>query len=52
LLSCKRYRASRADPDTGFLLESLMFSVAAADDEAKARLQAFLEKRAQKVSHA
>jgi hypothetical protein len=33
------------------LLESLMISVAAADDEAKVRLRAFLDKRAQKVSH-
>jgi (methylthio)acryloyl-CoA hydratase len=44
-------RIARADPETGSLLESLMFSVAAADDEAKTRLRAFLEKRAQKVSH-
>jgi hypothetical protein len=28
-----------------------MFSVAAADDEAKVRLRAFLDKRAQKVTH-
>jgi enoyl-CoA hydratase/carnithine racemase len=44
-------RIARADPDTGLLLESLMVSVAAADDEAKMRLRAFLEKRAPKVSH-
>jgi (methylthio)acryloyl-CoA hydratase len=44
-------RVARADPETGFLLESLMFSVAATDDEAKLRLRAFLDKRAQKVSH-
>jgi (methylthio)acryloyl-CoA hydratase len=44
-------RIARADPDTGLLLESLMCSVAAADDEAKTRLRAFLEKRAPKVSH-
>lgn len=44
-------RVARADPETGSLLESLMFSVAAADDEAKLRLRAFLDKRAQKVSH-
>jgi len=43
-------RVARADPETGLLLESLMFSVAAADDEAKVRLRAFLDKRAQKVS--
>ena len=44
-------RVARADPETGSLLESLMFSVAAADGEAKLRLRAFLDKRAQKVSH-
>jgi enoyl-CoA hydratase/carnithine racemase len=44
-------RIARADPDTGLLLESLMASVAAADDGAKMRLRAFLEKRAPKVSH-
>jgi hypothetical protein len=45
-----------ADPETSLLLESLMFSVAATDDEAKRRLQLFLDKwapdkRAPKVSH-
>jgi enoyl-CoA hydratase/carnithine racemase len=44
-------RIARADPDVGFLLESLMAAVAVADDEAKLRLRAFLEKRAEKVSH-
>jgi (methylthio)acryloyl-CoA hydratase len=44
-------RVARTDPETGLLLESLMFSLAAADDEAKVRLRAFLDKRAQKVSH-
>jgi hypothetical protein len=43
---------ARADPDVGFLLESLMSAVAIVDDEAKLRLRAFLKKRAQKVSHA
>ena len=43
-------RAARADPETGLLLESLMFSVAATEDEARARVRAFLEKRAPKVS--
>ena len=43
-------RIARADPDVGFLLESLMAAIAVADDEAKLRLRAFLEKRAQKVS--
>jgi enoyl-CoA hydratase/carnithine racemase len=44
-------RIARADPDTGLLMESLMVAIAAGDDEAKARLHAFLEKRAPKVSH-
>src|SRR5262245_3669149 len=44
-------RIARADPETGLLLESLMFSVAAADEEAQIRLRAFLEMRAQKVEH-
>jgi enoyl-CoA hydratase/carnithine racemase len=44
-------RIARADPDAGFLLESLMSAVAVVDDEAKLRLRAFLEKRAEKVSH-
>jgi enoyl-CoA hydratase/carnithine racemase len=43
-------RAARADPETGLLLESLMFSVVAAEDEAGERIRAFLEKRAPKVS--
>jgi enoyl-CoA hydratase/carnithine racemase len=44
-------RIARADPDAGLLLESLMCAVTVADDEAKLRLRAFLEKRAEKVSH-
>jgi enoyl-CoA hydratase/carnithine racemase len=44
-------RIARADPDAGFLLEGLMASVAGADEQAKLRLRAFLEKRAPKVSH-
>jgi enoyl-CoA hydratase/carnithine racemase len=44
-------RIARADPDTGLLLESLMAAVATADDAAKERLRAFLEKRAPKVVH-
>jgi (methylthio)acryloyl-CoA hydratase len=44
-------RIARADPETGSLLESLMFTAATADEEAKLRLRAFLEKRAEKVSH-
>jgi enoyl-CoA hydratase/carnithine racemase len=43
-------RIARAAPDTGFLLESLMFSVAAADEEARKRLRAFFEVRARKVA--
>jgi enoyl-CoA hydratase/carnithine racemase len=44
-------RIARADPETGSLLESLMFTAAAAEEDAKLRLRAFLEKRAEKVSH-
>ncbi len=40
-----------ASPATGYLAESLMAAIAAADDEAKQRLAAFLEKRAGKVVH-
>lgn len=42
-------RIARADPDAGFLLESLMAATAVSDDEAKRRMNAFLEKRAKKV---
>jgi enoyl-CoA hydratase/carnithine racemase len=44
-------RIARADPETGLLMEALMASVAAADEAAKERLRAFLEKRAAKVVH-
>jgi enoyl-CoA hydratase/carnithine racemase len=44
-------RIARADPETGLLMESLMAAIAVSDEEAKARLQAFLEKRAAKVTH-
>ena len=44
-------RIARADPETGFLMESLMAAIAVSDDEVKARLKAFLEKRASKVTH-
>lgn len=44
-------RIAEADPRTGLLLESLMAAIAAGDGEAKARLRAFLEKRAPKVTH-
>jgi enoyl-CoA hydratase/carnithine racemase len=44
-------RIARADPDIGLLMESLMFAATVGDDEARTRIQAFLEKRAPKVSH-
>ena len=40
-----------ADPATGFLTESLMSAIAAADGQAKLRLADFLEKRAGKIEH-
>jgi len=42
-------RIAEGDPATGFLIESLIASIAQADDEAKVRLRAFLEKRAPKT---
>jgi (methylthio)acryloyl-CoA hydratase len=42
-------RIAETDPASGYALEALMSSIAQADDEAKARLKAFLEKRAPKV---
>nr|WP_283949778.1 crotonase/enoyl-CoA hydratase family protein [Limobrevibacterium gyesilva] len=44
-------RIAAADPETGLLMESLMAAIAQGSDEAKARLRAFLEKRAGKVAH-
>jgi (methylthio)acryloyl-CoA hydratase len=44
-------RIARADPETGSLLESLMFTAANAEEEAKLRLRAFLDKRGQKIAH-
>jgi (methylthio)acryloyl-CoA hydratase len=44
-------RIARSDPDGGFLLESLMAAIAVGDEEAKGRVNAFLEKRATKVAH-
>jgi enoyl-CoA hydratase/carnithine racemase len=44
-------RIARSDPDGGFLLESLMATITLGDDEAKARVNAFLEKRVPKVAH-
>jgi enoyl-CoA hydratase/carnithine racemase len=45
-------RIAENDPAAGFALESLMSSIAQADPEAKARLRAFLEKRAPKATPA
>lgn len=42
-------RIAEADPATGLLTEALMAAIAQGDAEAKARLRAFLEKRAAKV---
>ena len=44
-------RIARSDPEGGFLLESLMAAITVGDDEAKARVNAFLEKRVAKVAH-
>jgi enoyl-CoA hydratase/carnithine racemase len=43
-------RIARSDPEGGFLLESLMAAITIGDDEAKVRVNAFLEKRAAKVA--
>jgi enoyl-CoA hydratase/carnithine racemase len=43
-------RIARSDPDGGFLLESLMAAITIGGDEAKARINAFLEKRVPKVA--
>jgi enoyl-CoA hydratase/carnithine racemase len=43
-------RIARAEPETGLLMESLMAAIAESDDEAQARLNAFLEKRTAKVT--
>ena len=43
-------RIAESDPRVGYLMESLMAAVAQGDDEAKVRVNAFLEKRAGKVS--
>jgi enoyl-CoA hydratase/carnithine racemase len=43
-------RIADADRATGYLMEALLSSVAQDDQEAKRRLQAFLDKRAPKVS--
>lgn len=41
-------RVARADPETGLLLESLMFWAAVAQEDAKVKLRAFLEKQTSK----
>lgn len=43
-------RIAESDPASGYAMEALMASIAQADSEAKARLKAFLEKRAPKVT--
>jgi enoyl-CoA hydratase/carnithine racemase len=43
-------RIAESDPASGFLTESLMAAIAQSDEEAKARLKAFLEKRAPKAA--
>jgi enoyl-CoA hydratase/carnithine racemase len=43
-------RIARGGSD-GFLMESLMASIAIGDDEAQARINAFLEKRGPKITH-
>ena len=42
-------RIARADPATGFATEALVAAIAQGDEEAKARMKAFLEKRGPKV---
>ena len=44
-------RIAESDPATGYVTEALISAIAQADDEAKSRLKAFLEKRAPKVVH-
>jgi (methylthio)acryloyl-CoA hydratase len=43
-------RIARSDPSAGFVTEALAAAIAQGDEEAKARLKAFLEKRAPKVA--
>jgi len=42
-------RIARADSEAGFLMESLMATIAVSDEEAKTRLRDFLDKRAAKA---
>jgi enoyl-CoA hydratase/carnithine racemase len=43
-------RVAQGDPAAGFVTEALAAAIAQGDEEAKARLKAFLEKRAPKVA--
>jgi enoyl-CoA hydratase/carnithine racemase len=43
-------RIARSSPDGGFLMESLMASIVFGEEEAKARIKAFFEKRVPKVA--
>ncbi len=43
-------RIARSDPAAGYVTEALAAAIAQGDEEAKARLKAFLEKRAPKVA--
>jgi enoyl-CoA hydratase/carnithine racemase len=43
-------RIAGSDPATGFAAEALTAAIAQGEDEAKARLKAFLEKRGPKVA--
>jgi hypothetical protein len=42
-------RIANSDPATGFATEALVAAIAQGDEEAKARMKAFLEKRGPKV---
>jgi (methylthio)acryloyl-CoA hydratase len=44
-------RIARADSEAGFLMESLMATIAVSDGEAQTRLRGFLDKRAAKALH-
>ena len=44
-------RIAEQDRASGYLTEALIASIAQGDEEAKARLKAFLEKRAPKTVH-
>jgi len=42
-------RIGESDPASGYMMEALMAAIAQGDPEAKARMQAFLDKRGPKV---